>query len=394
MLDVGTQPSPVLSWWRSTPRSSAGQAATGGRSSSQVEPGGAQVRQRHPVGAQHARVAAGQRHVAEVGQPAERLVVGEQHLAAPHRAVGAVAGAVEGDPDHLLVPAQPVLGHHRGDVGVVVLHRAHRPPAACARAHAGGAVAGVARRRRAAPARTPVSASRWRSVARQRLDACQVVHVADVLADPGVAALARRRRCSSGRRRRPGSGRPSNGSASGSGAYPRERRTGSSTPPTSRLTESSHGTWIGRSCRSQRVGQRREPAHRASSSSVTIGSPDEVARGHHQGVRARQVLVEAEQQDVQRRVGQHQAQVRVARCDRAADTRRPRRGGAAARSAGRGRSAAARPSSTCATSRAGGVEVGDHHRERLVAAALASRAARRPPVVGARRRPGGSRRGP
>ena len=49
------------------------------------------------------------------------LVVGEHHLAAPHRAVGPVTGAVEGEPDHLLGAVQPVLGHHGGDVGVVVL---------------------------------------------------------------------------------------------------------------------------------------------------------------------------------------------------------------------------------------------------------------------------------
>ena len=37
------------------------------------------------------------------------------------RAVGAVAGAVEREADHPLAVGDTVLGHHRGDVGVVVL---------------------------------------------------------------------------------------------------------------------------------------------------------------------------------------------------------------------------------------------------------------------------------
>ena len=41
------------------------------------------------------------------------------------------------------------------------------------------------------------------------------------------------------------------GSATGSGAYPRERRIGSWAPSTTRTTESSQGTRIGRSCISQ-----------------------------------------------------------------------------------------------------------------------------------------------
>jgi hypothetical protein len=67
-------------------------------------------------------------------------------------------------------------------------------------------------------------------------------------------------------------GPTSKGSATGSGAYPRERRTGSSAPPTCRLTESSAGTRIGRSCRSHASAS--GPSRlSASASSVTIGSP-------------------------------------------------------------------------------------------------------------------------
>ncbi len=56
------------------------------------------------------------------------------------------------------------------------------------------------------------------------------------------------------------------------GAYPRERRIGSSCPSTTASTESSQGTWIGRSWRSQASAI---PSSRvsASASSVTIGSP-------------------------------------------------------------------------------------------------------------------------
>ena len=38
MLDVGTHPKPVSSWWASTRRSVGGQAATAGRSSVQSTP--------------------------------------------------------------------------------------------------------------------------------------------------------------------------------------------------------------------------------------------------------------------------------------------------------------------------------------------------------------------
>ena len=136
----------------------------GGRRS-QATPARAEVGQRHPVGPQHAGVAAGERDVAEVGRPAERLVAGDQDLAAPDRAVGAVAGAVEGDPDHLVVRC-------RGRARPSPTRRARggaarRGPRGRRRARGPRPTSGSpgARRRPPAPGRTPVSSSRCRSEA-------------------------------------------------------------------------------------------------------------------------------------------------------------------------------------------------------------------------------------
>lgn len=147
-----------------------------------------QVRERHPVGPQHTRVAPGQRHVAQVGRPAERLVAGHQDLTAPGSAVVAVAGAVEGDADDALVRAQTVLRHHGRDVRVVVLHRADRPAGGVGAGPLAGVVAGV-----------PVGHQTGRPHTGETLQVLlgpgqganggQIVHVADVLAEPGVAAL-------------------------------------------------------------------------------------------------------------------------------------------------------------------------------------------------------------
>ena len=67
-------------------------------------------------------------------------------------------------------------------------------------------------------------------------------------------------------------GGDSKGRDRGSGAWPRERRIGASRPATARVTESSQGTWMGRSWASQ-ASARSASRTRASSSSVTIGSP-------------------------------------------------------------------------------------------------------------------------
>ena len=55
-----------------------------------------------------------------MGHPLVAAEVGHQHLAAPQRAVGAVAQPVEGQAQHRRRPT--VLDHARRDVGVVVLH--------------------------------------------------------------------------------------------------------------------------------------------------------------------------------------------------------------------------------------------------------------------------------
>lgn len=49
-------------------------------------------------------------------------IVGHQHLAAPDRAVGAIARTVEAEADDALAWREAVLGHHRRYVGVMVLH--------------------------------------------------------------------------------------------------------------------------------------------------------------------------------------------------------------------------------------------------------------------------------
>ena len=66
------------------------------------------------------RVAAGQRQRPERRQPRELGVAGEEQLAAPRRAVGAVPGAVVGESQH--GTAQAVLRHHARDMRVVMLH--------------------------------------------------------------------------------------------------------------------------------------------------------------------------------------------------------------------------------------------------------------------------------
>ena len=153
MLDVGTQRSPVVSCRSSSASSSSLQARTQGRPV---------VPRRRPrprrwdsairQGLRTAGVAAGQRDVGEVGGPDVVGVVGDQELAAPDGAVVAVAGAVEGDPEDPAVAAEPVLGHRRGDVGVVVLDLLDR-----------SAVGVVARPPAGAVGRVPVGGERGRA---------------------------------------------------------------------------------------------------------------------------------------------------------------------------------------------------------------------------------------
>ena len=185
MLDVGAQPKPGFELVRQGCSFVGG--ARGHRRQIGVprDSGRPEVCQRHPVWAQHTDVATGQRHVLELRQPLEALVVGEQHLATPHRAVGAVTRSVEGESEHLLGTIQAVFGHHRRDMRVVVLHGSDR--SAC----------GVAVRPRGGPVqRMCVGDKHLRCDRGQLLQVplCrvergqrrEVVHVADVLAQPGV----------------------------------------------------------------------------------------------------------------------------------------------------------------------------------------------------------------
>ncbi len=65
------------------------------------------------------------------GLPARSPVVaGDQDLAAPDGAIGAVTGAIEGEADDPLVPRDPVFRHDCRDVGVVVLDQRQRSVAA------------------------------------------------------------------------------------------------------------------------------------------------------------------------------------------------------------------------------------------------------------------------
>ena len=208
------------------------------------------------------------------------------------------------------VAVEPVLGHHRGDVRVVVLHRA--APAGRRRARGPSRRTGSrgAGRRPAAPGRTPVSARRCVAVRSSASSGGEVVHVADVLAEPGVAALgdaAGVLQVGADRQRRP---RPSNGSATGSGAYPRERRIGSSAPSTTRTPSRRRARGSRRSWRSQASAMRREPLQRLG----VVGDDrlaGQVAGRHHQHV-GPGASPRAEQQRVQRRVRQHDAEVGVA----------------------------------------------------------------------------------
>ena len=97
---------------------------------------------------------------------------------------------------------------------------------------------------------------------------------------------------------------------------PRERRSTTGRPAMTRAMESSQRVTISRSCRTNRSAT---PPSRVTRLGVAVGDRlfREVARGHHQ--RARRT---AEQQVVQRRVGQQDPDQRVARRDRLGQQRR------------------------------------------------------------------------
>ena len=160
----------------------------------------------------------------------------------------------------------------------------------------------------------------------------QVVHVADVLAQPrvlpvgdrqGVLQIAtdgqrrRHRHRQRHRQRRVAAGPPDRAV--------RPHLIGVSDTLTTRTTESSQGTRMARSCISQPSARCESRCER-----IVVGEADrfaaEIARRHHQHGRARLVAGQPEQQCVQRRVGQHHAEVGVVRCHRCGNVRRVDRG--------------------------------------------------------------------
>ena len=166
------------------------------------------------------------------------------------------------------------------------------------------------------------------------------------------------------RQRRPAAGRSR---GSGGAAAPRRRPRGRP----SRRT----GTWIGRSWPQPARRRARASRARASASSVAIGSPPRLPLVITSAP-GRASPGSPSSRWWSGRVGQQQAQVRVARRHATARAGGPRAGAAAARWAGAGPVSSAPASGVDVGERAGGGEVADHHRERLVAPPLA-RAQRR-----------------
>ena len=141
------EPSPVSSWM---PQHSALVLRTGPHRCEievPVQTRRPQVRKRHPIRPQHADVTARKRDVTQPGDPLVALVVGQQHSAAPDRPVRAVTCSVEGEAEYLRRAVEPVLGHHRCDVRVMVLHRSDGPVARVPMRPRGRPVGGVRRGR-------------------------------------------------------------------------------------------------------------------------------------------------------------------------------------------------------------------------------------------------------
>lgn len=118
-----------------------------------------------------------------------RVVVREQDLAAPHRPVVAVSRAVECDADDRPAAVEAMLGHDRGDMGVMVLHADDRAVVRVPLGPLSGSVAGVPVRRQKPGLHTgdrlqlPFSA-------REGVLGLKVVHVSDVRGQPGLPAFA------------------------------------------------------------------------------------------------------------------------------------------------------------------------------------------------------------
>ncbi len=182
----------------------------------------------------------------------------------------AVAGAVEGDADDRTVEA--VLGDRAGHVRVVVLHgHLHRlgpvervPRRGVVRVQVVGDHLGPA-------AEEPLHPVDRLLVGPVDLELVEVAHVGPEHRD---VARRRGRTCSSAARRRPAPGGPPGGRAgSGRGTKPRERRSSTGAPATTRATESSHRVTMGRSWVRKRSAMSRSLTS-ASGSWKTIGSSE------------------------------------------------------------------------------------------------------------------------
>ena len=241
----------------------------------------------------------GSGRVPELRDPLVARQVGHQDLGAPHAAVVAVAGAVERDAEHPLRHA--VLGHHRRDVRVVVLHH-DRTPAPPPRRRRVREIGGV----HVAHDDLGRDAGRARFWCAQRrpevLERLEVVEVADVLADVGGRAVDERERVLEMRPDREQRHRARDWERTAAAA--RSRAHAGGTPArrrSSRRTESSTRAAIPRSCR--RKASAMSPSRSSASSALAaIGSSLRLPLVMTSG-RA----VALEQQMVQRRVGEHHA---------------------------------------------------------------------------------------
>ena len=290
--------------------------------------------------------------------------VGDQQLAAPHRAVGPVAEAVERQPEHRFGAA--VLDHARRDVGVVVLHGDASAGRARARTWSTGTRG--AGRGRPPRASTPYRPQRWSTAWQERPVRRQVLEVADVVAGHDrsrrVATLtvlfSSAPTASTGRRAANGKRNRLRGVAAGP-AQDLQPAAASA-----RTTESSQRMWIGRSWVQQPVDQRAEPGD-----GVVVVVGDRLVAAGCRSSSPAAGRRRAQQQVVQRAVRQHHARARAGPAPPPAATGRVAGRRARARSDGGATSAPLRRGRRARTAGAAASTIGDHHRERLVVARLA-----------------------
>ena len=347
MLEVGTQSRPRSNWAASTARS----RRAGGHRRQRRIPVHARRRAGAPAPSGTGRARRRRRRAVARSRGAptrlERARVGHQHLAAPDRAVGAVAGAVEREADHR--PVRPAVARPcrtrcgRGGAAPATTGRPRRVPAA---------------HRALTVARVPVGRQQLRPDAAERLQmplgggerlpGGQVVHVADVPGQPGVTPLGQAagvlqvRADRQHRRHRRPAARPAAARTRGTGgpAVPRRRPPGS---PSRRRARGSAGRASSQPSARPPAGpappRRRSRSARRRGCRLVITSAG--ARGRRQ---PKQVVQRACTASMTPRSGLPGATCSASR----AGSRR-----AAARSAGAGRSAALRVGSSSSASRRG-----------------------------------------